>query len=660
VRLHSLELIGFRRFAKARVNLNEKLVGIVGPNEAGKSSILAALALLNTDDEIPPSARTRDQIVGTDQVVIRARFRLEEEERTQSALALGDDEGIWLVVSKVAGGARTYELEPAPQRDLGPRLAAAASISRELGSSWLRRLDRSIPPVEGSTTQGPADLFRDLGEKLSLEDESLDAAVVSSLESAIGVLGDEQVAPLGLAKSAALQVGRLRRRLEAALEIERAEHPSGLAESIKARVPKFLEFSTPDRGLRAQYNLLEPSDFNDVALRNLAAAAGLSLRELRDASGGVDPGKERALIEAATATINDRLSKAWRQSPLAVSFGIDGRVVRLTISSHEYEFFSLDDRSAGLRMFIALRMFLARHTLDVPPVLLVDEAETHLHYDAQADLIRVFEAQKQATQVVYTTHSIGCLPQDLGRGIRVVVPAPTGTRSSIENVWSRRDGKTLPGASPLLLAMGASTIPLAPSRYVVIAEGLSDAMLGPSLLREATGLPTLGYQIVGGLAEATDDELRRLDLEAPRVAYLLDGDKAGGRLAKRLLKLGIPAEKIVSWTSWSKAVQLEDLLDLKLYITAVNQYLLSWPPNLSGPSANSLKGATRPQALRAWCKKNLVDEPSKTLIAEEVLRLVDIAGPNERTMLGSTRAALVATTHERLVAALGIPATPEE
>jgi predicted ATP-dependent endonuclease of OLD family len=47
----------------------------------------------------------------------------------------------------------------------------------------------------------------------------------------------------------------------------------------------------------------------------------------------------------------------------------------------------------GLRWLIALHAFLAARGAQ-KPILLVDEAETHLHYDAQADLIDALMNQR--------------------------------------------------------------------------------------------------------------------------------------------------------------------------------------------------------------------------------------------------------------------------
>ena len=47
MRLVKIRIAGFRRFKDATLNLDADLIAIVGPNEAGKSSLLQALTYLN-------------------------------------------------------------------------------------------------------------------------------------------------------------------------------------------------------------------------------------------------------------------------------------------------------------------------------------------------------------------------------------------------------------------------------------------------------------------------------------------------------------------------------------------------------------------------------------------------------------------------------------
>lgn len=655
MRLYSITLKGYKRFADAWMNLDGKVVAIVGPNEAGKSSILDALLLLNDDQAVPATALTRGESYGGDHEVAWARFRLSAEERALAPLPLAADQGIWLMVAKTVAGPRRFRLEPAATRDRSARREGAAAIKAASSQTWFMGWTYTPGSDDEATDQipTPVEFASQLVTDLEISDESLPVETIQNLELLLRRLkamrSDGSISTkVGLAR-----LDRLERVLAHAFEVERTPAPGTLAEALKNRIPRFVDFDDENRNLRSDYDLGNPNDMSRDALKNLAAMADLSLDGLRDASNVGDKGARRTIQEKAQEKLAEELKEAWKQAPIAVSFDLQGTALSITVSSHERDYFALEDRSDGLRTFIALRGFLAQSVYEVPPILLVDEAETHLHYDAQADLIRVFEQQDVAAQVIYTTHSIGCLPQDLGRGVRVVTPIPDSTRSAIENVWCREDA----GVSPLMLAMGASTVPLAPSRFVVIAEGASDAMLLPSLLREATGLSSLEFQVVAGLSEASEAELARLDLEAPRVPYLVDGDPGGAQISARLRKVNIALRKIVKLSTPVAGIVIEDLVHPELYAKAVDQYLKAWPPFRGGFPRGLLGKTGRPQAVKTWCEGNNILVPSKLRVAEDILRILDDPNPPaDRRLADPSRLGLLKSIHDRLLAALVPPA----
>ena len=58
MQLVRLQFTNFRRFKSGDASLHGRLIALVGPNEAGKSSLLDALQHLNTNDRIPRSVLT--------------------------------------------------------------------------------------------------------------------------------------------------------------------------------------------------------------------------------------------------------------------------------------------------------------------------------------------------------------------------------------------------------------------------------------------------------------------------------------------------------------------------------------------------------------------------------------------------------------------------
>jgi predicted ATP-dependent endonuclease of OLD family len=330
-----------------------------------------------------------------------------------------------------------------------------------------------------------------------------------------------------------------------------------------------------------------------------------------------------------------------------VRLRIDAGVLQILIPLHATDYVPISQRSDGLRQFIALRAFVAaQDALD--PVLLIDEAERHLHYDAQADLVEVLTEQIDAPKVIYSTHSAGCLPHDLGTGVRAIVPSQDSDESVIENsFWS--EGLAF---SPLLIGMGASALAFASARKAVIGEGISESILLPSLLREATGQTSLDYQVAPGLANASRDALGDLDLTAARVVYLVDGDSGGAKLKKRLCESDVP-EKLILVLGADKHpdLTLEDLVDANAFLVAVNAELRQWTEASMRP--NDLRSPVRWNSVKAWCKAQSpsISVPSKRAIAQHLVN-----DRRDRPLVAREHRATVKALHKVISKALDQPA----
>jgi predicted ATP-dependent endonuclease of OLD family len=171
--------------------------------------------------------------------------------------------------------------------------------------------------------------------------------------------------------------------------------------------------------------------------------------------------------------------------------------------------------------------------------------------------------------------------------------------------------------------MGAGAFAFAATQYAVITEGMSDALLLPTLLREATGLERLRFQAVAGFAEATPDEINRFDLIAGRAAFIADGDEGGREHVEKLLRNGIEEEQILFLgDNPESGMSVEDLLPKAIYLQAVNAQLRTWH-NLEYP-ADQLPEKGRSTAVEEWCEQQIGRneksvELSKVDVAQRVL-----------------------------------------
>jgi AAA domain/AAA domain, putative AbiEii toxin, Type IV TA system len=617
VRLLRASISGFRRFANATVNLDGPLIAIVGPNEAGKTSVLDALGVVEDGEEIQHSDRTRG--VGNlepGDVVVELRYVLEQED-IDALLMTDGDEPRWFVIRKRANGIVEREIEPDISRPLELRKTYQRALARSLRNPRLKRtLSARFEQPEDETA---ADV--ELRSLITRGAKLLETDTESIRKPVIDYMKHVQACLLDLSKRGDVKGQRDLERLLAkgarAIDAETEPPPrEPIIALLERRRPKLRPFADGHRRLDYEYSV---SDLGSPtpALENLLLMAGVTPVEIREVMAQ-ETHHERAGLQArANRNLEDRFGKVWDQGGAAVfpQIHLDAEVLRIHVPSRD-TMSPIKERSDGLRTFVSLVAFTDRYAQDAAPILLIDEAERHLHYDAQADLIRVFEEQTVATQIVFTTHSAGCLPSDLGVGVRAVQPVPIdealdSARSTISSeFWADRAGFT-----PLLFAMGASALAFAPSRIAVLTEGRSDPILLPTLLRSATGKTSLGFQVAPGIANISRTSVRDLDLEAPRVAYLLDGDQGGKENAKKLIAGGVPKDDIVHLPGGRV---LEDFVHPDVYLESVNEELRR-SHGASVKLSLRLPAKNRPHAIEAACTASAVDPPSKVRVAYRIL-----------------------------------------
>lgn len=645
VRLTKAEIRGWGRLADAKINLDSKLIAVVGPNESGKTTLLQALAYVDREDvALEPNQRSRAVKVLDTDVVTRLIYVLDDDDRSACDDLDLAEAPTHFHVGKTASGRLTRRALPTPRkstRQLQRELKVLKRVRPAAVRSWVdRSMDESTDETEDDWD--PAD-------ELQMLIEALDAVIAPESQTPSPEVSEQTRrlhnasgprAPASFTESLGFVLNWL----------EMPPPGAEVASRLWNRSPDLVFFDEEDRSLSSSYELNPAIAENPpAALANLADAARLDLPKLVRSHEAGDVGQRDSALIAANSNL-ESLFEVWKQSKLTVRLSIDGGLLRITVLEDDQKVTIFDERSAGLRTFVALITFLHHQASARRKILLIDEAENHLHVDAQADLIDMFASQEQAEKVIYTTHSPACLPPDLGTGIRAIVAAADPKTSEVQNnFWGGHSA----GLSPLMLAMGASAAAFTPARFVVIAEGASDMILLPSLIRAATGAAELPYQISSGLSEAPKDLLAELDLEAARVAYLLDGDPGGACLARDLSRAGIPSRLIIEL----RVPGAENLLNPEDYTLALSSLVADSEGNGSthaGIFAVEREIAEDPAAA-SWaksCEAKIVDAglkpPSKVAVANWLVQ-------NGRAEPSKSGRVELRRIHRKIRSALRIP-----
>jgi energy-coupling factor transporter ATP-binding protein EcfA2 len=636
MRLISARIQGYGRLVDATIKLDQKVIAVVGPNEAGKTTLLNALAHVESDESVPLDKRSRaSSSIPDNASFVSLRLILDDDDRDAlSDLDLADPPQAMMMSRKAGGGAVRIDIEPAP--------ATSETVIRNAMAELAKASD-------GSPTLRPLDAGQDVpsGDEVATRIDHVYDQVTSYLDQAPSSRGDpedlvSELDSLLTTLSSYLHSERFSGPATGVRDWLKLPHPGPEArDRLWKRSPDFYLFSDADRSLASAYTLDDKLAKNKPqALVNLARLADLDLDALINAAKTGQVSRRDTMRNQANKKLDEFFRAAWRQSNLAVVLNVEGSTLRIGVVEDGVFASVLNERSAGLRMFVALTAFLATRETNRPKILLVDEAENHLHIDAQADLVQMFAAQDRADKVIYTTHSPACLPADLGVGIRAVVVDGEET-SHVENSFWRNAG----GFSPLLFAMGAAAAAFTPARCAIIAEGASDMLLLPTLIRDATGLDRLDYQVAPGLAEVPADRYTDLDFEAAKIAFLVDSD-AGGQDLTRALAKRVPMNRIIELG----VPGAENLLDPAVYADVYMEALREDNPSLvfgEQPKLGDLRAQSWAGQMRVWSESQQLTPPSKVRVATMILNREHVSASVEAKEI-------LRAVHCKIAAAMGL------
>lgn len=566
MKLENLKLAGFRRFEEpTNIQLSGKLVAISGPNEAGKTTALRAIHHFSHSDPIEAQDKTTFY---SGKTYIRLSFFLDEDDLDAAGLT----EPTWLFYTKNEDGNFNWSFKPHPPRDLVLRTQLKASLNRLTTSISAKNalLDEN-PDFDLELIDQCAESCESLEELTSGETETL-----RELASELPDLSEKEKGPAYLKN--------LKKNVAALLEFEADHFPRRKAfEAIKERIPEFLFFTEAERKIEIPYDIrllkhpnAQTQKSPSKALGEIIRMAELDLNSLIAEQSAGNTAGTQSLIEAANEKLRALSEGVWNQSDACLRFSLDGPNLDLFVENREgfdakHRLSNLSARSDGYRQFVALFVFTFLSEKQ-NAIILIDEVEQHLHYDAQADLIQHLQNDSSIAKVIYSTHSAGALPEDLGTGIRLIKWADDNPKRSvaINKFWHEGDGTAF---RPLLFGMGATTFAFFPTRKALLAEGPTELLLMPRLMKEACEAQQLGFQVVHGLSNFDPERLAVMGGVHSNVAYFVDNDKGGKDLAKELSAANVPNARLFHVGEVGPFTTLEDLINPDVWKKAVNGYI---------------------------------------------------------------------------------------
>lgn len=220
--------------------------------------------------------------------------------------------------------------------------------------------------------------------------------------------------------------------------IETNEHKSTLEDQLRdyisEKTHESIFWTAEDR-----YLISQPINLDDFAknpenisipLKNCFALAGMVGKDVIQARIALIPDStEREQLETELGQkVSEHINKAWPKHPIKITFNISGELINFHVHDEgsKGKAKTVDQRSDGFKQFVSFLLTVSAQNKNEElsnSILLLDEPETHLHPQAQEDLLRELikiTQNKRNNIVFFATHSNYMIDKiDLSRNYKV-------------------------------------------------------------------------------------------------------------------------------------------------------------------------------------------------------------------------------------------------
>lgn len=599
MRLKEFEVREFRSiWASGPVKVDAQTTCLVGKNEAGKTTLLTAL--YRTNPIIAADAVFDETYDYPKREVEDYRFAVENGERKEAVIV-----------------ECLYELDPNDTEVVtsafGPKVLKGKTFKRE--TLYGKAKSRFILSTDDVAAR------KHLASNPALPDE-LNALLTGAADWDAFATALETAEATEATKALAALVIKVREK--------------GLAHYIFnsliwPRAPKFLYFDEYYQ-MEGQANLdalikrendktLEESDYPLIGLINLARLDHRKLVETKNTT------ELKNKLQGAGNHLTNRIVKYWSQNRhIQMLFDVrdakpedpEGMRSGINVWGEVYDTVHwastpLRTRSRGFVWFFSFLAWyedIKRQKQNV--ILLLDEPGLSLHGRAQADLLRYFEEELSAHQLIYTTHSPFMIDptkfervrivQDLGIDAKEPLPKEQDGTKVLTNVFDATNDSLF----PLQGALGyeiQQTLFIGPNSLVV--EGPADMLYlrAVSAELEREGREGLSEKWVitptGGSGKVPTFVALLAPQKGMNVATLLDIQNSDRVQIEDLYKKKLLTKKQVTtygdFTGRSEA-DVEDMFERDFYVTLVNAEFAS---QLKKPVGTDSLNGKEPRTLRA-------------------------------------------------------------